>query len=100
MRSALVSLIGLCLILAACDPPQNVARDGIAAAHGVLVQAQNKYNAECSQNPNMRNCRVIHDAVQAQNIAIDSLELYCQGINTPSFMDGGKCVPDKSAEPK
>ena len=100
MRTGLVAVVFLSISLAACDPPQNVARDALAANHAVLVTIQNKYHESCSQNPAMKNCRIIHEAVAAQNLAIDALELYCQGLTTPYFMDGGPCSPDKSAEPK
>lgn len=100
MRKSLVGIVALCVILAACDPPQNVARDALAANRAVLVTYQNKYQNECAQNPAMKTCRIIHEAVTAQNLAVDALDLYCQGITTPSFMDGGPCAPDKSAEPK
>src|SRR5690349_24283944 len=100
MRKSLVLLVALCVILAACEPPQNVARDALAANHGVLVTYQNKYQNRCANNPSMKPCRLIHEAVSAQNLAVDALDLYCQGITTPSFMDGGPCAPDKSAEPK
>lgn len=88
------------VILLGCQPIQNTARDGIAAAKGVLQTAQTKYMAQCTANPQDAPCVIIHKGVAAQNVAIDALEAYCEGGATPAFKDGGPCVANKAVEPK
>jgi len=93
-------MLALLLATVACAPVQDVARDGIAASKGALVTAQSKYRDQCTANPAMKPCRIIHEGVAAQHLAVEALDLYCQGVATPSFLDGGKCSPDKSVEPR
>lgn len=70
--------MGLVLILAACQPLEDTARDVIAGAKGFIQKAQENHLAECTANPTKEfPCRIINRAVAAQNLAVDSLYVYC-----------------------
>ena len=92
----------LALLLAGCPSEKNF-RDGIAAFHGFLIQAQDHHETECRAAPTKTLCVSINKAGDALNIARAALKVYCSG--TPKagdqpFLQGGPCVVDKSAEPR
>jgi hypothetical protein len=91
------------VFLAGCSPVEQQARDALAASQGFLMQAQKNHQAECSQTPKKDfPCGTINQAVGAQNLAIDALEVYC-GWTASDVADAaaGKtvhaCVPVKTA---
>src|SRR6516162_2714485 len=91
------------VFLAGCSPVEQQARDALAASQGFIMQAQKNHQAECSQTPKKSfPCAMINQAVGAQNLAIDALEVYC-GWSASDVTDAaaGKtvhaCVPVKTA---
>src|SRR6516225_1731797 len=91
------------VFLAGCSPVEQQARDALAAAQGFIMQAQQNHQAECSQTPEKDfPCAMINQAIGAQNLAIDALEIYC-GWTASDVADAaaGKsvhaCVPVKTA---
>ena len=97
MKLKLVLLLAATLLLVGCQPPENTARDSIAAAKGVIEQAQTEYLEICAASPNERECQLINNAVAVQNLAIDALNLYCSGSN---YLAGGACQPNKEYLPR
>jgi hypothetical protein len=87
----------LLMLTVACHTFEANARDTIAAANGVIVQAEVQYSPTCTSNPNQSVCQTINKAVAAQNAAITALETYCgfTAANQPS----DKCQPVKALEP-
>ena len=91
------------VFLAGCSPVEQQTRDALAASQGFIMQAQQNHQAECSQTPKKSfPCAMINEAVGAQNLAIDALEVYC-GWTASDVADAaaGKtvhaCVPVKTA---
>jgi hypothetical protein len=91
------------VFLAGCSPVEQQARDALAASQGFIMQAQQNHQAECSQTPKKDfPCAMINQAIGAQNLAIDALEIYC-GWTASDVADAaaGKsvhaCVPVKTA---
>src|SRR6516164_166904 len=91
------------VFLAGCSPVEQQARDALAASQGFIMQAQQNHQAECSQTPKKAfPCAMITQAVGAQNLAIDALEVYC-GWTASDVADAaaGKsvhpCVETKTA---
>ena len=91
------------VFLAGCSPVEQQARDALAASQGFIMQAQKNHQAECSQTPKKAfPCAMINQAIGAQNLAIDALEIYC-GWTASDVADAaaGKsvhaCVPVKTA---
>ncbi len=91
-------LLLTCLFLVGCQPLQQTARDSIAVAKGVIETAQDKYLVRCQASPTDVPCEIIKDAVAAQNLVVDALNLYCAGIS--SWVDGAPCFPSKDMEPR
>ena len=90
------------LLLAGCPSEKNF-RDGIAAFHGFLIQAQDHHEVECKAVPTKTLCVSINKAGDALNIARSALKVYCSGtpkVGDEPFLQGGPCVVDKSAEPR
>ena len=97
MKLKIVVLLAATLLLAGCQPAENTARDSIAAAKGVIEQAQAEYLAACTADSAQRVCNLINDAVAGQNLAIDALNLYCSGSG---YLAGGACQPNKEYLPR
>lgn len=101
MRARLLPMLLLLLLLIpiACnETPDQLARDSIAAANGLLTAAQAQYVNSCKPNPTQGVCVLINHGVDALNIAITSLETYC-GFSlspTPPAADT-KCAPVANA---
>ena len=98
-RTWLVAVV----FLAGCTPVEQQARDALAASQGFIMQAQKNHQAECSQTPKKSfPCAMINQAVGAQNLAIDALEVYC-GWTASDVADAAAsktvhaCVPVKTA---
>ncbi len=91
LKTLFLAAVSLCLV--GCNQPlQDVARDSIAGANGILVQAQAKYKTQCEADKSQTPCLLIHDGISANNLAIDSLKLYCNNASP--------CQVDKAVEPK
>lgn len=97
-RLALVPLLLGTLILTACPPIQETARDGVATAKGYLDAAK-AHHPECSTpQVNVGVCDLLSRATGAKDAVIDAVNVYC---TSPSYdQTGGVCVPNKSAKPK
>lgn len=99
MKKAVLVLCSA-LLLISCQPIEKTARDSIAAASGFLNQAKANH-PECDpQLPGSETnsiCVAIWKAIDAQNFAINALEIYCAG---PEFNAGGNCQPDANYKDK
>jgi hypothetical protein len=85
-------------LLVGCEQkPEQIARDAITASASVLRSAQTKFADTCRVNSAQEPCVRITEAVVAQNVAVDALELYCSGGD---FQHGGKCTPNQEVVPK
>jgi hypothetical protein len=101
-RTALLIFVLLpsLLILTACPRLEVTARDGIATAKGFIEDQQTQHKAECTAATAKKPqaCDLITQAVAAQNLAIDALELYCAD---PAFVtQHGTCHPTKEYQAK
>lgn len=93
------SILVASLLLASCQQPlEMTARDGIAAAKGFLIDANDRH-PECgalvlgTKHTTPASlvgdaCTFIQNAVTVKDLAIDALTVYCGG---PSFNSGGPC---------
>lgn len=86
--------LSLLVLLLACEPAEQQARDSIAAASGVITAAQATLTPTCKANPSQNSCQLVNKAIAAENLAVSALETYC-GIpaGVPS---GNNCAPVKS----
>lgn len=100
MRRFLLSpLLCLLVILVACSPVEQKARDTAAALQGSIVAAQAKYHDSCVANPSQNVCQVINRGIAGENALITSVETYCGwSPASPPADPTAKCVPVKSAE--
>lgn len=92
-------LLTATLGLAGCfQSPQATAYQAIAAAQGFLQQAQANHGQYCEANPNVGfPCVAIHNAVVAENMAVDALETYCSWTIPPADPKAA-CTPVASAK--
>ena len=88
-KSAL-SLLLLTVVLTGCPPPQESARDSILTARAVIETAQGDFRTSCQQDATQRVCAAINRAVDAHNLAVDALDIYCSGGD---WNAGGVCQP-------
>ena len=92
-------LIVLVVVLTACSPVEQKARDTAAALQGIIVAAQAKYHDSCVANPSQNVCRKINNGVSAENALVTSIETYCGWSTTMPPADvNAKCVPVKTAK--
>ena len=99
MRTLL--LVPLLLFALACptEPPEQVAHDAIAASKGFIEDQQQQHLAECQAQPTQPiPCQAINEAVAAQNLLIDALDIYCS--DAAYVNDSGPCHPVPDAAPK
>ena len=85
------------IFMLGCNPPEQTARDVIAASQGAIVTAQNRYHDQCVAAPTDAPCALVTRAIAVQHVAIDALNVYC--AFTPATPNGTKCAPVKSALP-
>ena len=100
LRRRLTGVSGLLLVvllLAGCESGfYKYARDGIAASKGAIEAAQAEYMEKCTTDPALPPCVTINKAIDAQNLTVDALNLYCSG---PQWdLPGGECDPPSSKE--
>lgn len=99
MKFGVVVVLLLTVILVACSPLEQQARNTAAALGGVLVPAQAKYHDTCVADARQTICMTINKGVAAQNALITAVETYCGWSTTsPPTDPNAKCVPVKSAE--
>ena len=96
---SLFVLITCFMLMVACSPIENQARDTAAALAGSIAAAQSKYQAMCIANPGQQICQLINRGVSAQNALVTAVETYCgwSAMATPEDPKAA-CVPVKSAE--
>ena len=99
MRKASVSLIlTLTLILIACTPSEQSARNTAAALQGAITAAQAQYLTQCTATPTGKPCVIINQAVAGQNALVTAVEAYCGWSEaSPPASSTATCVPVKSA---
>lgn len=101
MKARLLPLVSLLLLLIpiACnETPDQLARDSIATANGLLTAAQAQYLDTCKANPTQGPCVLIHNGVDLLNVAITSLETYCGFTLSPTAPAADtKCAPIANA---
>ena len=85
------------LLIAGCQPAQDSARDSLAVSAEAIDIAQEKYLETCTADQTQRVCRLINDAVAAQNLGVEALNLYCAGGD---YLTGGVCQPNKEYLPR
>ncbi len=96
LAAVLLPLLVLTLGVKGCSPLENQARNAIAGADGFLEQAQKNHLDECKANPSKDfPCGMINRAGAAQNLAIDSLRVYCG--YTKATPPNTPCVANKSS---
>jgi hypothetical protein len=91
-----VLVTAVLLLTVGCPKLEVVARDGIAAAQGVIETQQALHLASCQADPAQDVCVKINRAVSAQNAAADALSAYC-GFG-PLDPPDKVCVPVRSLE--
>lgn len=97
-RLSIVPLLLGMLILTACPPVQETARDGVATAKGYLDSAKAAHPECAAAQVNVGVCTLLSRATGAKDAVIDAVNVYC---SSPSYdSTGGVCVPNKSAKPK
>jgi hypothetical protein len=99
MRGMLTVLLtfGL-LVMVACSPIEDQARDTAAALSGSIVAAQTMYQSSCAANPSQQVCQLINRGVSGENALITAVEAYCGWEPTLAPPDPtATCVPVKSA---
>jgi|SRR5271166_2130038 len=91
-------LLPLLLVMVACTPLEQQARNTAAALQGVIVAAQAQYQTTCTANASQAVCVDINKAVSAENALITATEAYC-GWNTasPPANPNTACVPVSTA---
>jgi len=91
-------LIVLTLILTACSPLEQNARNTAAALQGALTAAQAQYLTECTASPKDAPCVTINAAVAGQNALVTAVEAYCGWSEAaPPAIPTATCVPVKTA---
>ena len=102
MKSAIFSVgcVLFLLMLWACSPVDQQARDVIAGAKGAITAAEAQH-PECSplrhpENQQQAACVTIAKAIAAENTAIDALNLYCNF--SPSDPGSQQCERVQSAQ--
>ena len=96
-RIPLLPTLALVLVMVACQPPDQTARDTNAALSGAIHAAQTQYLATCQANPAQAACQTINRAVDGQNALVSALETYC-GWPAGTVIDNASgCIPHKDA---
>lgn len=97
-KLALLATLTCTLILTACTPLEQSARNTAAALQGALAAAQAQYQTECTASPKDTPCTVINQAVSGQNALVTAVEAYCNWSQASPPANGTvPCVPVKSA---
>lgn len=85
----IAALLALTVVLVACAPLQDTARNGIASAKGFL-DSEKAAHPECAVDSEAQACYLIKRGVAAKDATIDALEAYCGGS---AFDAGAPCTP-------
>jgi len=95
----LLYVLPFILVLTACSPIEQQARNTAAALQGVIVAAQAKYHDSCVANSAQSVCQDINKGISAENALITATETYCGWSTTaPPSDTSAKCVPVKTAQ--
>ena len=99
MKKLVVLILASTLLLVACSPVEQSARDTAAALGGALATAQLQFQGSCTTNSSQKECQVINQAVAGQNALVTAIEAYCGWSQTaPPTDPAAKCVPVKTAQ--
>jgi hypothetical protein len=97
-KLALLLVLALSVVMTACEPIQEQARDTGAALQGVIVAAQAQ-NQQCVTNPRGNVCVLINQGVSGENALVTAIETYCGWSTTaPPTNPNAACVPVASAK--
>jgi len=97
-RIAVALILTLTLVLVACTPLEQQARNTAAALQGALSAAQAQYQTQCTANPKDTPCVTINQAVAGNNALVTAVEAYCGWSQSAPPANGtATCVPVKSA---
>lgn len=95
-----VFLILAMLVMTACSPVEQQARNTAAALEGTIVAAQAKYHDSCVANPAGQVCKLINQGVSGENALITAVETYCGwSVLVPPTDPNATCTPVKGAQP-
>ena len=87
------------LVLVACSPIGQQARNTADALQGTIVAAQAKYHDSCIANAAQPVCQDINKGVSGENALITAIETYCGwSVTAPPSDPSAKCVPVSSAQ--
>jgi hypothetical protein len=91
-------LLTMTLLLTACTPLEQSARNTAAALQGALTAAQAQYLTECTASPKDAPCVTINQAVAGENALVTAVEAYCGWSQaSPPAVPTATCVPVKTA---
>jgi len=97
-RTVVWFVVCLTIVLVACSPLEQNARNTAAALQGAITSAQAQYQTECTASPKDSPCVIINKAVEAQNALVTAVEAYCGWSEIAPPANGtATCVPVKSA---
>ena len=101
-RFAVWPIILSMLVMTACSPLEQQARNTAAALQGAISAAQTQYLTECKVSPEIwkadRACVTINQAVEGQNALVTAVEAYCGWSQAAPPANGTvPCVPVKTA---
>jgi hypothetical protein len=83
------------LFIAGCTPLERQAYNTVVAAKGFL-DSEKQAHPECATGATSTVCVDIAKAVQAKDLLISALEVYCAG---PQFESGGVCQAPAKGTP-
>jgi hypothetical protein len=94
-------VLSLVLVLVACSPLEQQARNTAAALQGAISSAQAQYLSQCQATPTAAGpCTIINQAVAGQNALVTAVEAYCGWSETAPPANGAlACTPVKGAAP-
>jgi hypothetical protein len=98
MRKLFALVLVLTLVMVACSPLEQQARNTAAALQGALSAAQAQYLTQCTANPKDTPCVTINQAIAGENALVTAVEAYCGWSQTAPPANGTTpCVPVKGA---
>ena len=94
MKEPLIAaVLVLSFFLIGCPFNPEKAEDAIAVASGLIEQAQDDYEVECTMDPTLSHCQTINKGIHGLQLTIIALDNYCNG---PQWKEeDGECDPPK-----
>lgn len=95
----LFAILAVAIFITGCDKPIEVAaRDGLAVSSSLITKARDRWKDQCQVDPTEKPCVAINKAIDAQDVAINALEDFC---NSSGFRDGtAPCQPNAALADK